>query len=172
MLREHHLLHQKAHGFIEKRGRKMKRILTILCCLTLLLGIIPFCAFASEPVPQTTQTVEYLEDGSYIVTELEVTPAIARTARSYTKTSTYYTASNTAVFSVSLTGNFNYTYNVSCSATSQSISVPIYANSASFVSKTSSHSGATVYGTGKVSYLGKTLSLSVSITCDKYGNVS
>lgn len=150
----------------------MKRILTILCCLTLLLGIIPFCAFASEPVPQTTQTVEYLEDGSYIVTELEVTPAIARTARSYTKTSTYYTASNTAVFSVSLTGNFNYTYNVSCSATSQSISVAVYANSASFVSKTSSHSGATVYGTGKVSYLGKTLSLSVSITCDKYGNVS
>ena len=65
------------------------------------------------------QTVEYLEDGSYIVTELEVTPAVARTARSYTKKSTYYTASNTAVFAVSLTGNFNYTYNVSCTATSQ-----------------------------------------------------
>ena len=96
----------------------MKRILTIICCLTLLLGIVPFCVSASETASQNMQTVEYLEDGSYIVTELEVTPAVARTARSYTKKSTYYTASNTAVFAVSLTGNFNYTYNVSCSATS------------------------------------------------------
>ncbi len=150
----------------------MKRILTIVCCLTLLLGIIPFCAFASEPVPQTAQTIEYLEDGSYVVTELEVTPTIARTAKSYTKTSTYYTASNTAVFSVSLIGNFNYTYNVGCSATSQSISVSVYLNSASFVSKTSSHSGATVYGSGTVSYAGRNKTLSLSITCDKYGNVS
>ena len=97
----------------------MKRILTIICCLTLLLGIVPFCVSASETASQNMQTVEYLEDGSYIVTELEVTPAVARTARSYTKKSTYYTASNTAVFAVSLTGNFNYTYNVSCTATSQ-----------------------------------------------------
>ena len=63
----------------------MKRILTIICCLTLLLGIIPFCVSASETASQNMQTVEYLEDGSYIVTELEVTPAVARTARSYTK---------------------------------------------------------------------------------------
>lgn len=63
----------------------MKRILTIICCLTLLLGIVPFCVSASETASQNMQTVEYLEDGSYIVTELEVTPAVARTARSYTK---------------------------------------------------------------------------------------
>ena len=66
----------------------MKRILTIICCLTLLLGIVPFCVSASETASQNMQTVEYLEDGSYIVTELEVTPAVARTARSYTKKST------------------------------------------------------------------------------------
>lgn len=144
----------------------MKRILTIICCLTLLLGIIPFCVSASETASQNMQTVEYLEDGSYIVTELEVTPAVARTARSYTKKSTYYTASNTAVFAVSLTGNFNYTYNVSCTATSQSVSVSIYDNSASYVTKTSSRSGATVYGSGTVYYLGKnrTLSLSIPVT--------
>ena len=56
----------------------MKRILTIICCLTLLLGIVPFCVSASETASQNMQTVEYLEDGSYIVTELEVTPAVAR----------------------------------------------------------------------------------------------
>ena len=144
----------------------MKRILTIICCLTLLLGIVPFCVSASETASQNMQTVEYLEDGSYIVTELEVTPAVARTARSYTKKSTYYTASNTAVF------NFNYTYNVSCTATSQSVSVSIYDNSASYVTKTSSRSGATVYGSGTVYYLGKNRTLSLSITCDKYGNIS
>lgn len=55
----------------------MKRILTIICCLTLLLGIVPFCVSASETASQNMQTVEYLEDGSYIVTELEVTPAVA-----------------------------------------------------------------------------------------------
>ena len=147
----------------------MKRILTIICCLTLLLGIVPFCVSASETASQNMQTVE---DGSYIVTELEVTPAVARTARSYTKKSTYYTASNTAVFAVSLTGNFNYTYNVSCTATSQSVSVSIYDNSASYVTKTSSRSGATVYGSGTVYYLGKNRTLSLSITCDKYGNIS
>ena len=150
----------------------MKRILTIICCLTLLLGIVPFCVSASETASQNMQTVEYLEDGSYIVTELEVTPAVARTARSYTKKSTYYTASNTAVFAVSLTGNFNYTYNVSCTATSQSVSVSIYDNSASYVTKTSSRSGATVYGSGTVYYLGKNRTLSLSINCDKYGNIS
>ena len=163
---------RKAREFIKKRGKKMKRILTIICCLTLLLGIVPFCVSASETASQNMQTVEYLEDGSYIVTELEVTPAVARTARSYTKKSTYYTASNTAVFAVSLTGNFNYTYNVSCTATSQSVSVSIYDNSASYVTKTSSRSGATVYGSGTVYYLGKNRTLSLSITCDKYGNIS
>lgn len=56
----------------------MKRILTIICCLSLLLGIVPFCVSASETASQNMQTVEYLEDGSYIVTELEVTPAVAR----------------------------------------------------------------------------------------------
>lgn len=42
----------------------MKRILTIICCLTLLLGIVPFCVSASETASQNMQTVEYLEDGS------------------------------------------------------------------------------------------------------------
>ena len=159
--KERRLQSRKAREFIKKRGKKMKRILTIICCLTLLLGIVPFCVSASETASQNMQTVEYLEDGSYIVTELEVTPAVARTARSYTKKSTYYTASNTAVFAVSLTGNFNYTYNVSCTATSQSVSVSIYDNSASYVTKTSSRSGATVYGSGTVYYLGKNRTLSL-----------
>ena len=148
-----------------------KTLISILCCLLVFCSIVPMYASASETSATVKTTTEYFEDGSYVVTEFEAAPSMARTARSYTKKSTYYTASDKAIFAVSLTGNFNYTYNVSCTATSQSVSVSIYDSSASYVTRTSSRSGATVYGTGKVSYLGKTLSLSLSITCDKYGNI-
>lgn len=151
----------------------MKRVLvSILCCLFVFCSTIPAYASTSEVSNSVKTVTEYFEDGSYVITKLEVVPSMARTAKTYTKTSTYYTSSNKAIFSVSLTGNFSYTYNVSSTATGQSVSVSIHDSSASYVTRTSSRSGATVYGSGTVSYAGRNKTLSVSITCDKYGNVS
>ena len=129
-----------------------KTLISILCCLIVFCGIVPMYASASETSTSNKTTTEYFEDGSYVVT--------------------YYTANDKAIFAVSLTGNFNYTYNVSCTATSQSVSVSVYDSSASYVTRTSSRSGATVYGSGTVSYAGRNKTLSLSITCDKYGNIS
>lgn len=149
-----------------------KALVSILCCLLVFCSIVPMYTSASEALPSGNTITEYFEDGSYVVTELKTSPGTARTARTYTKVSTYYTASNKAIFAVSLTGNFNYTYNVSCTATSQSVSVTIYDSSASYVTRTSSRSGATVYGSGTASYAGRNKTLSLSITCDKYGNIA
>ena len=151
----------------------MKRtIALLLCCLVAFSGMVSVCASTAETNLPQNQTIEYLENGDYIVTQLVVNSSMARTAKSYTKTSTYHASSGTAIFSVNLTGNFNYTYGSSAVAVSQSVSVPTYSTSATYVSKTSSHSGATVYGSGTVSYAGRNKTLSLSITCDKYGNVS
>ena len=96
----------------------------------------------------------------------------AATSKSGSKTKTYYSASNTAIFSVTVTGGFSYTYGVSASATSSVATVYIFDSSATFVSKNAYTSGATAYATGTVKYRGNSATLTVSLTCDKYGNLS
>ena len=92
--------------------------------------------------------------------------------KSGTKVSTYYTSDNEKVFAVKLTGYFDYTYGSNVTATNQSVSVVLYKDEASFVTKSSRRSGATVYGSGTVSYLGYTRAKSLTLTCDVYGNLS
>ena len=128
-------------------------------------------AHAAE-VPKTTQTVEYLADGSYYVTELEESNSLARASKTGTKTTTYYTSSDVKVFAVKLTGTFTYTSGVSAAATSQSVDVILYQSSAQYITHSSRRSGATVYGSGTVSYGGLTIAKAVNITCDIYGNLS
>lgn len=145
----------------------MKKIISVLACLALLISCFSFGVSATE-----AKTVEYLEDGSYIVTEFQCSNPNARTATNGAKVSTYYTSSNKAVFSVTLTGYFTYTKGVSAKATSANVVVSIYDDTAEYISKSSSTSGATAYGAGTVSYLGYAKTLSLQITCDVNGNLS
>ena len=150
----------------------MKRFCISVLCLLILGIFFTFGVSANTVVSDTKSTIEYLDDGSYIITEWETAPTATRSVSSKTKTSTYYSSSGSAIFSVSLTGNFTYTSGVSAKATSQSASVTVYSDSASYVTKSSSRSGASVYGSGTVYYAGRNRTLSLQMTCDVYGNIS
>lgn len=150
----------------------MKRFCISVLCLLILGTFFTFGVSANTVISDTKSTIEYLDDGSYIITEWETAPTATRSVSSKTKTSTYYSSSGSAIFSVSLTGNFTYTSGVSAKATSQSASVTVYSDSASYVTKSSSRSGASVYGSGTVYYAGRNRTLSLQMTCDVYGNIS
>lgn len=150
----------------------MKRFYISVLCLLILGTFFTVGVSANTVVSDTKSTIEYLDDGSYIITEWETAPTATRSVSSKTKTSTYYSSSGSAIFSVSLTGNFTYTSGVSVKATSQSASVTVYSDSASYVTKSSSRSGASVYGSGTVYYAGRNRTLSLQMTCDVYGNIS
>ena len=147
------------------------KLLSFICCFILFFSIsVQNVSASSISSPKNKPVIEYLEDGSYIVTEwLDFAPS-ARSSTYRTKIATYYSGYGSSVFSVSLTGYFTYTYGSSARASSQSVSVNIYDNSASYISKSSSHSGATVYGSGTVSFGGVNRTVSLQISCDIYGN--
>lgn len=149
----------------------MKKFLSLFLCISLLFSCLTFTVNAEEAA-NTTTSIEYFEDGSYVVTELEVSNPNARTAKTGKKTQTWYDTDNIKVFTVTLTGTFDYTSGVSASATGQSISVTRYVSDAVFHSKSATHSGATVYGSGTIAYFGYAKALSLQITCDKYGNLT
>lgn len=147
----------------------MKRLLSSILCICLLVSCFAVSVCAEE---YSSFSVYYLADGSYFVTEVIETNPLARTTKSGTKVSTYYTSDNEKVFAVKLTGYFDYTYGSNVTATNQSVSVVLYKDEASFVTKSSRRSGATVYGSGTISYLGYTRAKSLTLTCDVYGNLS
>ena len=106
----------------------MKKLLSLALCVLLFVSCFAISANAEESV---SKSVEYLADGSYFVTEVMETNSLARTAKSGTKVSTYYTSDDVRVFAVKLTGYFDYTYGSSATATNQSVSVVLYEDEAS-----------------------------------------
>lgn len=157
----------------------MKRIIAIVLCFTLLCSVCIMNTSAQTISAVSDREIVYFEDGSYVITEwCDSSPIThpstlsARSSTSRTRRSTYYSSSNIAIFSVDLTGYFTYIPGVSAAATSETVSVITYSSSATYVTKSSSHSGATVYGSGTVKYLGENIKLNVQMTCDKYGNIT
>lgn len=153
-----------------------KRFFSLVCCFIFIFSISAMSVHAaSVSVPNlqysVDQDIEYFDDGSYIITEWDITPS-SRTSASKTKKSTYYSSNDVAIFAVSLTGQFSYTYGSSAKATSQNVSVTVYSDSASYVTKSSSRSSASVYGSGTVYYAGRNRTLSLQMTCSIYGNIS
>lgn len=150
----------------------MKKLVSVVLCLMILF------AAAAVPVGATggqamSVSVEYLEDGSYIVTEITQDVPVARSTRtSGSKTATHYGANGAAIWYVTVYGKFTYDYGVSSSATSATATVGIIDKNAKYVSKNAYVFGSTAYATGTVTYGVNSLSKTVSLTCDRYGNLS
>lgn len=149
-------------------GNYMRKYFSFIFVVILVVSCVSVCANAQK----VSTTVEYLEDGSYIVTEITTTNPNARAGISGDKRQTYYNSSSKQIFSVTVTGQFTYSYGVSVSATGGSVKVSIHDSGATFVEKYANPSGNTVYGHGSVMYLNVKRSLNPKITCDKYGNLS
>lgn len=148
----------------------MKRILSCLLVAVFVWMLIPL----SEA---ETAIVEYLPDGSYFVTTIaaEDGPCL----RGYTnqqRNSTYYNNSGVAQWKMTLYASFYYDGTTSY-ANSCLVSYTIYHDAWYYEEKQEETNGNVASGTLKMAYkvLGITIytrSRSLTITCDKDGNIS
>lgn len=159
----------------------MKRVVSIFLAAILLIGSLASVVGASEaPTVANYSAIEYLENGDYIVTELVVDSSNAssqgkvqetRATKTGYKTATYYNSAGTKIWSVTVTGTFSYTSGVSATATGSTATVNIFVTGATFKNKNAYTTGNTAIASGTVVYNGMSTSKSVSVSCDKYGNV-
>lgn len=159
----------------------MKRVISIILAAILLIGSLASVVGASEAPKITKYTsIEYLENGDYIVTELAVDSSDApfqvkekatRATKTGYKTATYYSSLGTKIWSVTVDGTFSYSSGVSATATGSSATVNIFVSGATFKNKNAYTTGNTAIASGTVVYNGMTTTKSVSVSCDKYGNV-
>lgn len=151
----------------------MKKFLSLGIILLFVIGClaIPVSAQHISAENVTTKT-EILEDGSYFIVETGIYPTYTRaSAKSGYKTATYYTASNVAIWAITVNGSFSYTGS-SSTATSASCTITRYDSNTSTVSKNAYTSGSSAVGTATVKYKNINTDKTVQLTCDKNGNLS
>ena len=151
-----------------------KRIVSVFLICFLLM-----CAVSSPALAATQETSEeviYFEDGSYLVTAISGNDSRALGSVTKTKTSTYYSASDEALWAVAVTASFTYNNSVAI-CKSSSGSVTIYDSAWYEISCSTSRNGNSATCNAELGrrVLGVTVTRvphAVTITCDKDGNVS
>lgn len=150
----------------------MRKVILLFVLAAMLISLIAVNGFAAEK----EMTVTYFEDGSYIVDTIEVSLARASGSTSGSKTRSYYDNDGVLNWKAVLSGSF--TYNDSgATCTSSSVSVTVYDSSWYTISKSSSKSGNTASASVTMDrkVLGVTVeqkAVSISLSCDKNGNLS
>ncbi len=150
----------------------MKKVLCAVLAIFILINVtIMLCSAAETAQPE----IEYFSDGSYMITEIETENSCKSTV-SKSKTTKYYDSSNNLQWKATLTATFSYNGSTS-SCTSSSVSHTIYDNAWRNTYSSASKSGNTATGefTFKHYVLGipvKTVNKTLTLTCDKNGNVS
>ena len=154
----------------------MKRIVSILLCVLLVGSNLTLPAKATENTDTSeqimvSQTIEYVGNDSYYIETIYV-PSVQ--PYGYTKTGTKtaaYVVAGTTIYSVSVTGTFYFDGSTS-NATSASGSIATYVENAKIKSCDAHTSGNSAVATGSVVYLGFTLQKTVTLSCDKDGNLA
>lgn len=150
----------------------MKKVLSLLLVVSLLFGCFSISAFAAEPEDiLLSRTVEVLDNGDTVVTELYENALQPRTGKTGHKTVTHYGSNGSAIWAVTVNGTFVYT-GVSSSATGSTATVNIYNSNAVYQSKNAWTSGNTAWASGTVKYDSVSATHNVNISCDKYGVLS
>jgi len=153
----------------------MRKILCVLFVIFLL--IYPSTATAANI--NSESEIEYFDDGSYIITtiDVEVQPTIALFSKTVTKSKTAkYYSGNVAKWYVKVTGTFTYG-NGSAKCTKSTVTAVSYTNNLKITSKSASKSGntASAKGVAKRYYGGtviETLAKNVKLTCSSAGKFS
>ena len=153
----------------------MKRTVSIGLVILILLNV--FVCFASAQ-NKTTETIEHFEDGSYGVICIKTVFSLFASKSSITRTKEYkyYDSSNNLDWKASITATFTYN-GTTASCTNVSKSTTVYDTSWKCTASSCNKSGATATGdfTFKqyVSFIPvKTINKTLTLTCDKNGNVS
>ncbi|MBO5163317.1 MAG: hypothetical protein J6B75_02565 [Ruminococcus sp.] len=154
---------------------KKNLITSLLVSLVMLIGCFAIPLSASAADDKTTSTVEYLDDGSYIVTTLTLPDGLTRSSKSASKTATAYDANNNALWAYTVTATFTYDGKTS-KCTSVSDSYSIYDNNWYMASHSCTKDGNLASGTAtaKKKVLGvvvDTMTKPVRISCNQYGNI-
>lgn len=158
----------------------MKKIISIVLCVVCVFSVFSVNVFAETAETVVNETVEYLEDGSYIVTtiteELNSSVARATNTKTGTKKSTLYNSNDEPMVVLKLTATFNYTGS-SATCTSASTSYTVYNDNWKVTSATATKSGNKATGnfTSKRYTLlipVQTINSTVTITCSNSGTLS
>ena len=151
----------------------MKKSLVILLTLVMIISSVfclPVSALSENKVTETT--IEYLENGDYIETVITYEDSLTRATKTGSKTKNYKNASTGAtIWSVTVTCTFSYTGSLS-SCTAVSHSAKSYSSSCTIKSVSSSRAGNTGTATAVASYNSKNYTMSVSLSCSTYGELS
>ncbi len=158
----------------------MKRKI-ILFLITIAISITPIKANAQNLQTDTIITIEQDTDGNYfeIVTSSWNEINLQRTSlqKSASKTINYKNSSGDVLWYVKVTGTFTYEKGISSRCTNSSVSANSNNALWKISNRTCSKSGSTANASAKGTlYRGTTairsLTKSVSISCDNFGNIS
>ncbi|MBQ8209512.1 MAG: hypothetical protein IJZ35_02880 [Clostridia bacterium] len=157
----------------------MKKILSLVLSLILLSSVCIITAYADDSVI-VSESIEYLDDGTYVVTTLTVeddnSVARATSTKTGSKTITLYNSDDEALVTMKLTASFSYTGS-SATCISASTSYTIHNSNWKVTSATASKSGNKATGnfTAKKYLLGipiQTKEHTLTITCSNTGTLS
>ncbi len=159
----------------------MKKIFSLFFTITILFSISSIAVFAENNYSVVSETVEYFNDGSYIITTVTEednsnTVARATSTKSGSKSATLYNADDEPLVTMKLTASFSYTGS-SATCTSTSTSYTIHNSYWKVTSATSSKSGNKATGefTAKKYTLGiptQIRDVTITITCSNTGTLS
>ena len=140
--------------------------------IAVLLSLMPIHGHAA----QTQQEIEYLDDGSYIVTTITESPSRAGNTKTGTKTDHYYNSDSELQWTMTVTGTFSYDGSTS-TCTNVTGSTSITNTKWYVVSESTSRNGNTATYDATMGYkvLGITINKEVrtlNLSCDKNGNLS
>lgn len=121
-------------------------------------------------------SVEYFEDGSYVIDEDSFGVALLATRTTKSKTSTYYASDGTAQWYIKVTGTFTYR-NGEAVCIDSSVAAEVYSSSWKIACKSASYTGSTAVATAAINYLvngavANTLSRTVTLTYSSTGTFS
>lgn len=151
----------------------VKRAISLVAVLLVLLSAMP----VSASVTETEESIEYLEDGSYIVTTIEESVSRAGGTKTGSKVRTYYDAKDVLQWKITVTGIFTYNgTSATCTAVSGDTSI-VDTSSWSLIAEAPTRSGnkAMLAVTLGEKWLGITIAEStytVNLSCDENGNLS
>mgnify|MGYP000811369877 CR=1 FL=1 len=155
----------------------MKRYLSLFLALVMLGGIFALPVSAAPAVETSETTVEYFEDGSYIVTTITETGRGARSStKSGSKSTHYYNSKDEEQWVATIHGTFSYDgYSATC--TGAYTSHTIYNSAWKLKSSSSEKSGNQAIGHFVFKYylLGvpiNTIEKTVVLTCSPNGVLS
>lgn len=155
-----------------------KRLLTMLIIALFASSLSIPTVYATEcPIEYTRdEDVVYLPDGSYVITTISDENGHASTfsttkTKNGSKTSTVYSATGSAQYSLTVHGTFSYNGS-SASARSSSYSYTDESPLWDFLNASSYCSGATATASGTFKSSIQSKTLSVSLTCSADGTLS